>query len=242
MKNQIIPAQFSFCPGMSARAITLLEVLVIVVIVVVLLGITPVFHTHSHGHGQTKQLAQAKQIGLALILYAGDHEGRFPAGVNQYGETIRTSNDAFRDLFPTYTQSETIFTNKLSVWGPSADNIIQPISEILRAGENAYAYVSGLDKNSNSASPLVVDGTDGTGTGHYVSDNAKHGGVWGGRKAIVICLDNSAALENLTGPPNARYVKVKEQPSDNLLNVTANLGSNVKLLDPAIVPPGARSR
>ena len=147
-------------------------------------------------------------------------------------------------LFPTYTQSETIFGNPLSNYQTrTPDNVIDdaftgsPIKP-LEPGENVYSYVMGLDDSFDPTIPLVVDGTDGT--GHYVAALARHGGVWGGAEAIVIRLDNSGRFEKLAGPTNARYIPMgtlsaadNSKPDDNLLDVS-RYGPAVRLLDPAI--------
>ena len=193
---------------------------------------------------QTKALAQAKQIGLALRLFADDHDGQYPrAGLPaMLGAEVKDSNAAFAVLFPTYVQNEVIFANKLSAYQTrQPDNQISPYDgkpgKTLEPGENVYAYVAGLTDKSDESTPLVVDGTDGT--GHYTTDPKKRGGLWGGNKAIVIHLDNSGVVENLTGPDHARYIPRRADASKsdagNLLDVS-DLGPNVRLLDPAISP------
>ena len=189
---------------------------------------------------QTKAMAQAKQIGLALKLFAGDNDGRYPQqGVPIEDKDAPTnSNQAFAALFPTYTQSETIFGNKLSAYqtGTGPDNVTdnpyvwKPV-KTLRPGENVYGYVMGLTESSKPDSPLVVDGTDGT--GHYNQDTHRRGGVWAGTKAVVIRLDNSGGLESLVGPGDARYIRRPDDRSKNLLEVDY-LGKDVRYLDPAV--------
>ena len=183
---------------------------------------------------QTKALAQAKQVALALKLYADDHNGIYPAGASENGEKILSANDAFRCLMPTYTQSEAIFSNKLSAYQTSIpDGVILPKQECLKPGENVYGYVMGLTDSMAPGEPLVVDGTNGDGEGHYVTDVHARGGVWAGMKAVVIRLDNSGALENLEGSGYMRYVGVVGRDSTNLLSRKA-LGHDLRLLDPAV--------
>lgn len=191
---------------------------------------------------QTKALAQAKQIGLALKLFANDHDGNYPRQEipPEMKDAPTNSNQAFACLFPNYVQSEAIFGNKLSAYsnGRSPDNRIDnpytghPV-ETLRPGENVYGYMLGLTDSSKPQTPVVMDGTDGT--GHYVSDRRARGGVWGGTKAVVVYLDNSAALENLTGPEKARYLPAEDK-AQNLLDPT-RWGKDVRYLDPAVAHP-----
>ena len=196
---------------------------------------------------QTKALAQAKQIALALRLFAEENNGNYPRqGVLQEMKNAPTdSNTAFACLFPNYLQNETIFGNKLSAYQTAPpDNVIdRPYTatpkETLQPGENVYSYVMGLNGGDNPSTPLVMDGTDGT--GHYQTDRRKRGGVWEGKKAVVVRLDNSAAVENLTGPENARYLPGRPEftpgssPAANLLDFS-HFGRDVILLDPAFGP------
>jgi prepilin-type N-terminal cleavage/methylation domain-containing protein len=192
-------------------AFTLIELLVVITIIGILAGIAlPVFNTVQVRGSQTKCLAQAKQIGLALKILAGDNSGVYPKnGVPTIvAATPTNSNQAFSTLFPTYTQSETIFGNKLCTayqTGAGPDNQIDnpavyPPVKTLKQGENVYGYMMGLTDGSNPAAPLVFDGTaDGAanGPGTYSKTQTAKGGVWSGSKAIVIYLDNHGAVENL---------------------------------------------
>ena len=136
---------------------------------------------------------------------------------------------------------ETLFANKLSVYQTRPpDNVYDARytghpDKTLAPGENVYAYVAGLVETSPPSSPLVADGTDGT--GHYSTDRTRYGGVWEDGKAIVIRLDGSGAVETSVGPENARYIprrgNATGQEGTNLLNVSG-LGPDVHLLDPAV--------
>ena len=214
---------------------------VVLVVLLVLASVClPVFNSVAVRGPQTKALAQAKQIGLALKIFAGDNDGRYPTeGVPaEMTQPPANANVAFACLFPTYTTSEKIFGNKLSAYQTRIpDDVIDnpptfPPRKTLEPGENVYGYVMGLTDKSPGDSPLVVDGTDGT--GHYRTDPKSFGGVWQGKQAIIIRLDNSGSLGDLHGPAEARYVaQSPEHPERNLL-APSSLGAGVRLLDPAI--------
>ncbi|MDQ3118295.1 MAG: type II secretion system GspH family protein, partial [Verrucomicrobiota bacterium] len=60
-------------------AFTLIELLVVISIIALLAGIAlPVFSQVPERGAQTKDLSNAKQIGLACKLYATDNDGKFP--------------------------------------------------------------------------------------------------------------------------------------------------------------------
>ena len=224
------------CGGMVLTALAILSI--------------PAFSETSEKVYRAKSLAQAKQIGLALKLFAGDNDGDYPR--DHVPDELRkptTSNAAFAVMFPAYLASEKIFGDELSVYQTrEPDNVIDQTytgkpGRTLEPGENVYGYMMGLTDSSNPHAPLVFDGTDGT--GYYTTDTKARGGVTGGVEAIVIRLDNSGAIEPLAGPPNLRFVplgknlaeKLNAQPDDNLLDAKL-YGQSAVRLEPAIDPQG----
>lgn len=217
--------------GLS-RAFTLIELLVVIAIIALLAGVcTPVYQKAVMSGQQTAAMQNARQIGLGLRAYANDFGGAYPTGTNSYGQQITTSNDAFRSLIPTYIDNEQIFVVTRSLDGPKADNVINPSTEILKAGENHYAYVAGLNSSSNSLWPLVMDGANAQGI--YSTDEGSLGGVWNGTKAIVINTDSSAHIVPLLGTSTSRYIPRFDDSTQNELTVSAYMGSLAQLLEPA---------
>jgi hypothetical protein len=118
----------------------------------------------------------ARSIHKALMMYAADHEGRFPEGVTN-------SNEGFRKLFPDYLQEETLFFVAGSGWhdaapGRKPDNDIgtpPAFQKTLQPGENHWAYVTGLGTQSNGDLPLIADGFVEGVPGTYTDDPSKKG-------------------------------------------------------------------
>ena len=205
----------------------------------------PAWSEATNREAQAKAVFQARQIGLALKIFAADNDGNYPKDrVPTALHAPATSNAAFAPLLPAYIATEKIFGNPLSAYQTHPpDDVMDGAytgkqTKTLEPGENVYAYVMGLDDNFNPACPLVVDGTDGT--GHYGIDPKKRGGVWEGEAAVVIHLDLSAGMEALTGNADARYVPLGTRaealggrPEDNLLDVS-RYGASVRLLEPAV--------
>ncbi len=188
-------------------AFTLIELLVVITIIAILASIAlPVFNGVTERANQTKDLSNAKQIGLALKLFATDNNGAFPSRVPAADYSAAAplaagavSNDAFWWLFPNYLQTEDIFAVAGSAYTPTnPDNTIDAPGAgsrnlTLAAGQNSYAYVAGLTDTTNPSFPLLADGFD-PGTVNYVVNKSLRGGVWAAKKAIVIFADASGQI------------------------------------------------
>jgi hypothetical protein len=123
---------------------------------------------------------QAKAIHQACMLYAQDHEGRFPAVDGSEGG----ASTAYRKLFPDIFQEEGAFYVPGSAWhdearGKKPDNDIgqkPDFAECLERGENHWAYVSGLTPMSDPGLPLIADGFVEGKPGQYTDDPKRKGG------------------------------------------------------------------
>lgn len=191
----------------NQSAFTLIELLVVITIIAILASIAlPVFNGVTERANQTKDLSNAKQIGLATKLFATDNNGNFPSKVpgadyNKAADltTGGVSNDAFWWLFPTYLKTEDIFVVAGSRWSTGVDNKIDPATadtrtNTLAAGENNYAYVANLTDTANPAFPLIADGfAEGT-VGTYATSKSVKGGVWAATRAIVVFCDASGQI------------------------------------------------
>ena len=199
-------------------AFTLIELLVVITIIAILASFAlPAYTTVQTRANQTKDLSNGKQIGLALKQFASDHNGYYPSKIPSTDYETATdltaanvSNDAFWWLFPNYLQSEDIFTVPGSAWTPNpADNVLDDAQAANRTEtlegtgggnggtanpECSYAYVVNLTDTSNPAWPLVADGFSANTALTYDSNKSNKGGVWEGKKAIVIFCDASGQI------------------------------------------------
>ncbi len=219
-------------PRKISTAFTLIELLVVISIIAILASIAAPTYGIAVLNGKIAQATQsARQIGLALRLFAQDNDGAFPADRDDQGQSIMTSNDAFRQLIPAYVDSELIFAIGSSPVGKHADNNMAAPAKILERGENHWACIAGLNTSSNSAWPLVVDHTDGT--GHYTDKETEPGGTWKGTKAVVVRTDNSAASIKLLGTGKSRYLPRHDDRQKNALDVRDYMATGAQLLEPA---------
>jgi prepilin-type N-terminal cleavage/methylation domain-containing protein len=191
----------------TAAAFTLIELLVVITIIAILASFAlPAYTMVQERANQTKDLSNGKQIGLALKQFASDNGGYYPSkqpGADYSTATdltgVNFANDAFWWLFPNYLQSEDIFTVAGSAWTPSnPDNRIDGSAaaarvETLKQGENNYSYITQLTDTSNAAYPLVADGFSAT-IPKYATSKSVQGGIWLGKKAIVIFCDASGQI------------------------------------------------
>ena len=190
-----------------AMGFTRLELVVVIFVVAILafLGL-PVFTSVSKKGPQAVDLSNARQVGLGLRLYASDHNGIFPTAT-------KSANVAFLQIMPKYVPSQKIFFLADSGWCTGSHPVEADPSGTLAAGQNNFAYVTGLEDSDNTNYPLVADGFNEGAPGVYNPVKGTKGGVWKGTKAIVIRVDDSGMIEKVatsdyrvySNQPNSYY-------------------------------------
>ena len=201
----------------SSAAFTLIELLVVISIIAVLAGIAlPVYTSVQERGAQTKDLSNAKQLALACKLFAADNDGKYPDKDGQAADppvtaltSSSTSNTAFACLVPNYLPSEKLFYLGKSAWSPTVpDEKMTLPADRCEAKTNNFAYVLGLTDISNPSFPLIADAPNSnTGGAVYSTDPTAKGGVWKGKKAIVIRCDQSGTVETCTITGTTSIVK-----------------------------------
>jgi prepilin-type N-terminal cleavage/methylation domain-containing protein len=192
----------------TSSAFTLIELLVVIAIIAILASLAlPVFASVLDRAKQTKDLSNAKQIGLACRLFAADHDGVFPNMDGWVDPNVaipaipipgNPSNQVLACLIPSYTSQEKIFYLGGSAWSPNVpdEDITSAATARLAAGENNFAYMWGLNDTSNPSYPLIFDAPM-TGVTTYSTNPAVAGGVWKGKRAVVVRCDNSGTVETV---------------------------------------------
>lgn len=140
------------------QGFTLIELLVVIAIIATLATVSvPFIQTAQVKARMTRAGSDARNILIALTAYAAENGGVYPEG-----DTY--ANEALGKLLPRHLDQETTFW----VQGDRyfCDPAKQPdeSSPWLEAGENHWAYVSGLTDSHRSNTPILADGfTDGLG-------------------------------------------------------------------------------
>ena len=202
----------------TQSAFTLIELLVVISIIAILAGIAlPVFGQVQIKGAQTKVLSNIKQVGTACRLFADDYNGLYPTFTldqnnKMTSNKVSDANEAFGQLFAAgYMETEQIFFCAKSAFTPKPpDEKFKNSGDVLTAGENHLAYVLGLTTTSPATWPLIADGFNSAGDHTYSKNEGDKGGVWKGKKAIVLHCDNSGSIEQVN-----KQFKVPGNPNGN---------------------------
>ena len=194
------------------QGFSILEMIIVIAILLVLVGLAVPAALRVRTQGtQMKDLNNGKQIYLGLKLFSTDNDGRFPwadydanlAGPATTGSTVSNANTAYQNICPQYIQLRATFYSANSVWTPSRPDENAATPPLTLPGENAFAYVPGLNSNSNPNFPLIANAFSTT-VGVYSRTPGEKGSLWRAKSALVIRVDGATKFE----PCNPKTLKV----------------------------------
>jgi prepilin-type N-terminal cleavage/methylation domain-containing protein len=209
--------------SLGSQGFTLIELLVVIAIIAILAGFAlPVFTAAQKKGRMTDSMSNAKQIGTALRMYAGDHDAAFPATETDGTMPLTAasfSNRAYENLMPKYSTSKKIFPNRASAYcrTPVAESSAN--ANKLEQGHNDWGYVLGLVESSDARFPLGCTAPIAAATPEYSTDTTVKGGVWAATNAVIIYVDGSAKLETCSIPSGG--VAFAPRPDDATKNILA---------------------
>ena len=130
----------------KAHGFSLVELLVVMAIVLVLYA---TMYGPSSASGQAKRRTQCaqqlQQMHMMLTLFAGEHDGAFPAARGS------TSEAALSQLVPLYTTDTSVFIC------PASGHAALPGAQPLADRRISYAYCAGLKRDADPGALLVAD-------------------------------------------------------------------------------------
>lgn len=212
------------------QGFTLIELLVVIAIIAILASVSvPALQNAQISSKRNKAMQEADGIGTALKVFSSDNEGAFPHGDD--------ANQAFAQLFPELGKEDPFFvsgsawhgkgrfqTGPDNLWGEDEDGDGGG-GQALEPGENHWAYNDAIADDSGATIPMIADGFSNQ-VGTYSKDKNDFGGVWRGKKAIVIFADYSAKQVKLDSK-SLKYINKKANNRDEFAR------SGVEMVNPA---------
>ena len=170
----------------------MIELLVVITIIAILATVaTPMIGKARLTARVIPATKNVQSILTYMALYSGDYGGLYPEGTGSSNEALRELFDGTCDVEKIfYLQSDRMFCTPKQAPDEEFDD-----DNALEAGENHWAYVSGLTDSNKGATPVLADGFTSGEIGMY--EERSH--VWAKLdKAIVGFLDGSASAIKLT--------------------------------------------
>lgn len=165
------------------RAFTLIELLVVIAIIAILAAILfPVFAQAKEAAKQTKALAQMKQLGTSLMIYAGDNDDYFvPASARP--QVAGTDPIVWPQSLYIYVKNAEIFVS------PAASDSKMAVGWTTRQNQSiGYSDATGVDPNSTAVAGNAAPGTEGFTSGASFSIAEETA-----RTGLIVTTPNSVA-------------------------------------------------
>ena len=131
----------------TRRAFTLIELLVVITIVGVLVSITlPLYGRFTQQAAETKTLSNMRQMGTALILYAGDNNSQLPGRI--------TSGPKWPTLLQPYIQDTRVLTSPV----PDVNGKTYRVTDPTKYFDNNVNYTSYIYNGFNDVGAFDPSG------------------------------------------------------------------------------------
>lgn len=238
------------------HAFTLIELLVVITIIAILAGLAvPAYTLVQTIANQTRGANNARQIILAMKLFAKDHSSQYPDSVSNplTGSLAQNANEAFRLLIQEKLAPDERIFGCPSGFNPDGSLGQSPnYGNALMPGENHWAMTAGQTDSTVGNMPLVYENPASPSWPPLwnadMAGKIAPGRTWSGGKIIIGRNDGSVAVETLqdmkgmVGPRNmAGGMNLFTQASDGIpqrvLPVVYGTPAARPVADPAPVPP-----
>lgn len=137
------------------KAFTLIELLVVIAIIAILAAILfPVFSQAKLAAKQTQSLSQMRQLGMSVMIYAGDYDDFFvPASMRDINPALDPT--IWTQGLSPYVKNEQIFITPDSGGGFAASWASRRHQSV------GYSDATGVDPNSTAVPGAALPGTEG---------------------------------------------------------------------------------
>ena len=146
-----------YMPG-TRHAFTLIELLVVITIIGIVVSITlPMYGRFTQQANETKTLSNMRQMGAALLLYAGDNNSQLPGRITGSSDPTQTPNK-WPALLQSYVQDPHLFGSPI----PDLNGKTYKVTDTRKYFDNNVNYTSYIYNGFNDMGTLVPPGGAGS--------------------------------------------------------------------------------
>ncbi len=139
----------------TRHAFTLVELLVVITIVGVIVSISlPLYSRFTQQAAETKTLSNMRQMGTALLLYAGDNNNQLPGRISNNPDPSQTPNK-WPALLQPYVQDTRVYTSPI----PDLNGKTYKITDPTKYFDNKVNYTSYIYNGFNDMGAFDPSGS-----------------------------------------------------------------------------------